>query len=383
MELYEKNNNSVTRWASPENLLGEKGKGGMRNNQAKGHAWERIEAGESVTLLNVQGSGIVQRIWITINDRSPEMLRSLVIEMYWDNSSKPAVSVPLGDFFCAGLGVVSAFENELFSSPEGRSFNTYIPMPFTENAKIIVKNEASKLLSHIYYDVNYILKPIKKEDIYYFHAYWHRQNPTVLCEDFAILPQVFGEGRFLGSNIGVLVSDKYLNTWWGEGEVKIYLDDDEDYPTLVGTGTEDYIGSGWEQGTYGNRYQGCLIADKQRGRFSFYRLHIKDTVFFNTGCKVTIQQMGGADRDTMIKIMKAGIGKFKLAYADFDAEHKEFMNLYESNPDTMPDDPSIDPNSGMAFFRQDDVCAAAYFYLNSPASNLPEIQACNERIINR
>ena len=127
--VFEFNHNIETRWNSPENRSGARGGGGKENNSAKGHAYDSIAAGSSYALLDVQECGMINRIWITINDRSPEMLRALKIEMFWDGEEKPAVSVPFGDFFCAGLGKTISFQNVFFANPEGRSFNCFIPMP--------------------------------------------------------------------------------------------------------------------------------------------------------------------------------------------------------------------------------------------------------------
>ena len=126
------------------------------------------------------------------------MLRSLKIEMFWDGSVKPAVSAPFGDFFGVGPGQNTAFENELFASPEGKSFNCFLPMPFKKSAKIIVTNEGKQDLLMLFYDINFIkLKKWNKEDLY-FHCYWHRDTATILGKDFEILPEINGKGRFLG-----------------------------------------------------------------------------------------------------------------------------------------------------------------------------------------
>src|SRR5689334_21487280 len=154
-ELYSFNDNLKPRWSSFENITAEKGKGGMENNGAKGHPFDPVEAGETQVLLDVQGQGVINRMWITIMDRSPEMLRSLKLEMFWDGESKPAVSVPFGDFFSVGLGRTAAFDNSFFANPEGRAFSCFIPMPFKKGAKIQVTNESSKRLSHLFFDINY------------------------------------------------------------------------------------------------------------------------------------------------------------------------------------------------------------------------------------
>jgi len=291
--LFEYNDNMEARWSSPENMNGEKGAGGKENNSAKGHPYDSIPAGKSYSLLDIQTQGIINRIWITINDRSPEMLRALKIEMFWDNETKPAVSVPFGDFFGIGLGKTATFQNALFANAEGRSFNCFIQMPFKKAAKIVVTNESGKTLNNIFFDVDYNLLKTWDDDYLYFHAYWQRDTATALTKDFELLPKVSGKGRFLGVNIGVNGNPLYGKSWFGEGEVKMYLDGDTDYPTLNGTGTEDYIGTAWGQGKFISTYTGCSIADDSLLQWAFYRYHIPDPVYFKTDCRVTIQQIGG------------------------------------------------------------------------------------------
>jgi hypothetical protein len=197
--LFEFDNNHVsTRWASPENANAGKGAAGLENNGAKGHAFDAINAGDTKLLLNVKGAGIVHRIWFTIDDRTPEMLRSLTLQMFWDGETKPAVSVPFGDFFGVGLGRTATFENALFASPEGRSFECFIPMPFKTGAKIAVVNESGKRLTHIFYDVDFEYVKAWQPAYMYFHAYWHRDTATTLGKDFELLPKVEGKGRYLG-----------------------------------------------------------------------------------------------------------------------------------------------------------------------------------------
>jgi hypothetical protein len=249
-DLFRKPKGTVTRWSSFENPAGAKGVGGMENEGAKGHAFDDIAAGASRTLMDVTGSGRVTRIWLTIADRSPKMLRSLRIDMYWDDAKMPAVSAPLGDFFGVGLGRRVRFETALFSDPEGRSFNCSIPMPFRTAAKIVITNESDKRLSHLFYDVDYLLTDEPDTEALYFHAHWRRERPNTLGEDFAVLPKVDGAGRFLGCNVGVVTDPVYGRAWWGEGEAKIYLDGDGAHPTLVGTDAEDYIGAAWGLGKY-------------------------------------------------------------------------------------------------------------------------------------
>jgi hypothetical protein len=207
-----------TRWASPENPLGEKGKGAQSNAGRKGRPAVPVKAGEQVTLAEVHGSsGTVRRIEATISDRSPAMLRGLKIEMFWDGAGKPAVSAPFGDFFGEGLGHMSVFQSALFASPEGRSFNCYIPMPFRTDMKIVLFNESGKDLELLFYDVDYTLGDKHDENDLYFHAHFRRENPTKLQHDFEIFPQFQGKGGSCGQ---IFVYRQIRNCTCTDGGVK-------------------------------------------------------------------------------------------------------------------------------------------------------------------
>jgi hypothetical protein len=317
-----------------------------------------------------EGPGVVERIWLTLENRSPEMLRSLRLDMYWDGSGKAAVSAPLGDFFGANMGVALAFENALFSNPEGRSFNSFVKMPFLRNARIVLTNESSVDITHLYYCVHYSLCPLP-ESVLYFHTWWNRENPNRLGQDYTILDKLRGEGKFIGVNMGVRTNPGYGDSWFGEGEVKICLDGDEIYPTLCGTGTEDYIGTAWGQGTFSNQTQGCLLADSQRGLYSFYRLHHRDPVCFNSDIKVRIQAMGGADKQKLMRIIDAGLPVQIVSLDNGTLEH-----LYE-RPFTLD---QAAPEGGYNYFREDDYSSTAYFYYHKPSSELPPLPPRESRI---
>jgi len=366
-KLYEFDKNATTRWSSPENLNGIKSAGGQENEAAKGHAFDGMESGTSRWLLNVSGAGIINRIWITVSDRSPEMLRGLKIEMFWDGEQKPAVSAPLGDFFGVGLGKTATFHNTFFANPEGRSFSCIIPMPFKTGAKIKVTNESGKKLSHIFFDVDFQSNTSWQEGWLYFHAYWSRDTATTVGKDFELLPSLKGKGRFLGVNIGINSNPIYGDAWWGEGEVKMYLNDDGKFPTLVGTGTEDYIGTGWGQGAFFNDYAGCLISDAKAFQWAYYRYHVPDPVFFQTGLRVVIQQLGGNMKNKILALQKAGV---PLIPVTIDSGGGNIL-LYKDK--RKLDDPTL-PNGWTNFYRSDDVSSVAYFYLGSPTSNLPALQ---------
>ncbi|HWB28327.1 MAG TPA: glycoside hydrolase family 172 protein [Chitinophagaceae bacterium] len=377
-KLYEFDNNALSsRWSSPENLNGNKGAGGAENNTAKGHAFDAIEAGATKSLLNVQGTGVINRIWITIDNRSPEMLRSLKIEIFWDNESKPAVSVPFGDFFATALSKTSTFQNSLFVSPEGRSFVCLIPMPFKKAAKVVVVNESAKSLTHIFFDIDFQYLKAWQPQFMYFHAYWHRDTATTLARDFELLPAIKGKGRYLGASIGINSNPLYGDSWWGEGEVKMYIDGDKDLPTIVGTGTEDYIGTGWGQGEFINNYSGCLIADSKAKQWAYYRYHVPDPIFFNNNCKVTLQQIGGNGIEKVEELQKAGV---PLIPVTLDNGNK-FYPLYKKDGGIELGGASL-PGGWLNFYRSDDVSATAYFYLDTPSDNLPPLQPLSLRLYN-
>lgn len=365
-ELYQ-HKKDKPRWATFENPKATPGAGGKENQGAKGHAFEPIEAGASATLLDIKGTGIVQRIWLTVSDRSPEMLRALRIDMYWDGESAPAVSAPLADFFSISHGRILPFENALFSSPEGRSFNCFIPMPFRKSARITVTNESGKRLDLFFYDVDFQLMEALPPDALYFHCHWRRELKTALGKDFDLLPAVTGRGRLLGVNMGLITAPEYGKSWWGEGEVKIYLDGDGRLPTIVGTGAEDYVGSGWGLGKFIQRTQGCPVADDSLGFWSVYRFHLEDALFFQQGLRATIQVLGGYMRDDVRTMVAAGT---PLIPVTINVPAGCIKLLEGSHPPLESPD---FPNGWVNFYRSEDYCATAYFYLDKPSNGLPAL----------
>jgi hypothetical protein len=352
-----------TRWASPENPEAAKGRACSGTDGRKRNACFPIKAGESKTLIDLKGtSGTVRRFWCTIDNRSPAMLRGLVIEAFWDSATTPAVSAPLGDFFSLGLGRMAVFQSALFASPEGRSFNCYAPMPFRSACRIVVTNQSGIDLGAFYYDIDCTVGDAHPESMTYFHAHWRRENPTVTQRDYELLPQVRGRGRVLGVNIGVIADTRtYFKSWWGEGEVKAYLDGDKEHPTLCGTGTEDFIGTGWGQGAYANLYQGCHVADADKYHYCFYRLHIPDPIYFQQNARVTIQQIGCWDPQTLPQMTGVGL---KLQHADAAVDMAVRVK-----------------ERGYGLFeRQDDWSSCVWFYLSAPESGLPKLAGVAERV---
>lgn len=338
-------------WVSFENGTGKQGKGGLENNGAKGHPFEYFAAGEEKVLCDLEGPGVVRRIWFTLNDRGREMLSQVYLCAYWDGEETPSVYAPVGDFFCMGNGHMLPFENELFASPEGRSFLCTVPMPFQKRARLTLKNLSGKDNTHLFYDVNLTREALPPETLY-FHAVHTVTTHGELGKDIPILPEVRGRGRFLGMSLSLTVNREYGDSWWGEGEVKVYLEG-ESTPSLVGTGTEDYLGTAWGQGEFINHRQGCTR--NQGDEVSFYRLHTADPIFFEKGCRVELQAIGGCSKAQARRLMESGAEMIPVA-ADLGGR---MVHLYQRdwNWEQLPEEAFI------TFYRRDSFASTAYYYL--------------------
>lgn len=377
MDLYRSGGGMESRWSSFESLSAAKGRAAMENKGGKGHAFDHLMVGETKTLLNIEGSGTIRRMWFTIGPRSTAILRSLKLDIYWDGCDKPAVSVPFGDFFGFTMGTIPpAFENELFASAEARSFVCYIPMPFRKGARVTLTNESPTDLKHLFFDINLTVGDKHDDDVLYFHSHWRRERWTKCGVDFEILPKIKGVGRFVGSHIGVL-RNPAITGWWGEGEIKMYLDGDSEFPTLAGTGTEDYISTAWGQGVFANRFSGSFVADNDNFRYSFYRYHIPDPVFFYKDCRVAMQQIGGTMKGEVAGLVKQGLGVKPVTMDESDGfGFRNFLDLPEA---VDLDDPSL-PEGWVNFYREDDWSATAFFYVNVPTTDLPTLPSVEKRM---
>lgn len=352
-----------TRWYSFENPAGLPGQGGKANEGRKGAPARPIKAGETVVLADVTGPGTIRRIWCTLRGKT-EFLRGVVIRMYWDGAARPAVEAPLQDFFGIPFARQVKFESALFSNPEARSFNSFVPMPFKKGARITIENQSPEDVPDFFYDIEATIGDKHPGKLAYFLASYRRQNPTTPKRDFEVLPRVEGEGRYLGCNVGVRPISPYGEpAWFGEGELKIFLDDDREFPTLVGTGTEDLVGSAWGLGKFSHQYQGALLSEKEDGLWGFYRYHIPDPVYFHKGIRVTLQQMAGATVSDLRKLPAD-------AYPELVNGHRRF-------------DPSeyVGKESQWSNFEAPmDVCATAYWYQVQPLPALPPLEPYESRI---
>lgn len=374
--LYEIAPGVETRWISFENPTGARGAGGQANRGAKGSAFEPVEAGETKTLLDLDGPGTLRRMWFTLSSRDPSALRAYVIRMYWDGAATPAVEAPFGDFFGAILGRTAPFQGALFANMEGRSFNAFVPMPFREGARVTFTNESGMRLDQLFYEIDCTVNDAHPETMGYFHAHWRRAPKTTLGEDFEVLPRVTGAGRFLGAHIGIMGFPE-VTGWWGEGEVKGYIDGDREWPTLVGTGTEDYVGTAYGQGEFHHAYSGSLITDEDKKIFTFYRYHVPDPVYFHQEIRVTLQQMGGAPKGEVVAMLAKGVEIRPVSVHTPET----FTGLFE-----LPEYPDLTtaaiPEGWVNFYRRDDVSATAFFYLDRPENGLPPMQDAGARTAN-
>src|SRR5829696_4408571 len=298
-----------TRSISAENPTGEPGQGGMATEgtgaipaRELGQGWKvspsiEIAGGETVTLADIEGPGAVQHIWLTVH---PRHWRSLVWRIWWDDEKSPSVETPLGDFFCNGWGERCNVSSLPVAVNPAGGFNCYWEMPFRRRARITVENLSPDPASALYYQITYTLTDVPG-DCAYLHAQWRRSNPLPYQEMHTLLDGVQGQGHYVGTYLAWGVNN---TGWWGEGEIKFYLDG-EKWPTICGTGTEDYFGGAWnfehpsgQYGTYSTPFLGLPQVIRPDGlyrsqqRFGMYRWHVMDPIRFAEKLLVTIQALG-------------------------------------------------------------------------------------------
>lgn len=333
---------------SPENLTGEKGRGGatpLEQGTSRaaardlGTGWKVnplrfIPAGETLTLADVHDQGEITHIWLTPTG----VWRGQILRFYWDGEETPAVECPLGDFFACGLNQYAPVRSLPVCVNPGSAFNCYWPMPFRRGFRITLENRNADQVA-VYYQITYIRKPVSGNAAY-FHAQFRRTNPNPYMQDFTMLDGVQGKGQYVGA---YMTWGVHNSGWWGEGEVKVFLDGDREYPSICYTGTEDYFCGSYnfenqqthEYEEFTSPYSGLsqvLRPDtlyRSQMRFGLYRWHITDPIYFEQEIRITIQELG-----------------------------------WRSGGRYLP--------------LQDDVSCAAYFYLDKPACALPALGTPDE-----
>jgi len=299
-----------SRSISAENPTGEKGGGakelpvGECPSRGLGVGWKirpciNINAGEVITLADIKEPGIITHIWMTCEQ---SVNRDLVLRFYWDGEETPSVEVPYGDFFCNAYSERACINSiPVNVNPKG-GFNSYWPMPFKKCAKITIENQRAVPITSFFYQVDYINTEVPENSMY-FHSQWRRQNPVTYKKEYTILDNITGNGKFVGVYLAWGQNNNY---WWGEGEVKFFIDGDLEFPTYCGTGTEDYFGGAWgfmnkantEYETYSAPFLGYPQCIKPDGcgsanlRHGLYRWHIMDPIFFKSDFKATVQALG-------------------------------------------------------------------------------------------
>ncbi len=289
----------VTRSISAENPTGEPGKGALAKPEGGpasdlGRGWKvrpciTLPGETTTTLAEIDGPGTIQHIWITVD---PKAYRDCVLRIYWDGEATPSVEVPLGDFFACGHALRYKVNSLPVAVNPSGGFNSYWRMPFRKSARITVENQRWEDIGGFFYQITYALGEVPDEAAY-FHAQWRRSMTSRRLPLHTILDGVEGKGHYVGT---FLAWTQLSNGWWGEGEVKFYIDDDEGNPTICGTGTEDYFGGAWGFGdTYSTPFLGYPLSRREPGevpKHAMYRWHIMDPIRFQRRLKVTIQALG-------------------------------------------------------------------------------------------
>jgi len=308
--------NAQSRSISPENFTGAKGQGGMATNgtgenpsRELGQGWKVspsvvIKAHTTFTFAEIDGPGSIQHIWMTPTG----VWRNSIIRFYWDDEKTPSVEVPVGDFFCMGWNQYAPLQSLAVCVNPGSAFNCYWPMPFRKKCRITMENIDDKDMV-LYYSVDYILTDVPA-NAGYFHAQFRRMNPVPYKGVYTLIDDIKGRGQYVGTYMAMGVHN---NGWWGEGEIKFYMDGDTKFPTINGTGTEDYFGGSYDFDTqskntigvseshyteFTSPYSGLCQVIRGDGhynvsqRFGLYRWHLTDPIRFEKSLKVTIQDLG-------------------------------------------------------------------------------------------
>lgn len=301
--------NAQSRSISPENFDGAKGAGGMATkgtgewaSSQLGRGWKvspsvKIKGGETFTIANIEGSGAIQQIWMTPTGK----WRYAILRIYWDNQEQPSVECPVGDFFAATWNTYAPVSSLAVCVNPGSAFNCYWEMPFRKRCRMTMTNLDKDEMT-LFYQINYTLTDVP-EDCAYFHAQFRRVNPLPYKDVYTIVDGVKGRGHYVGTVMSWGVNN---NGWWGEGEIKFYMDGDKEWPTICGTGTEDYFCGSYnfenpetkQYQPFTTPYAGMHQVLKPDGiyrsqmRFGLYRWHIMDPIRFESELRITNQALG-------------------------------------------------------------------------------------------
>jgi len=306
-----------SRSISAENPDGAKGGGGQATNESTLHArsayhgrelgsgWKQspcraIAHQETVSIMEQKGPGIIRHIWVTLD---PAFYRDIVMRVYWDDQDTPSIECPIGDFFCSAWGVAHPVQAiPINVNPKG-GLNCFLPMPFRKNARVDICNEGPNDLDHFFYTIDYSLEDVPAEALF-LHSQFRRTHRQKVGEAYTILDGVSGAGHYIGT---FLAWEQRSKGWWGEGEIKMYLDGDQAFPTICGTGTEDYFGGAWCFGeNYSAPFMGYRLTEGDEGiagaRMTMYRFHIPDPIYFKEEIRATVQALGWQSNERYLQL---------------------------------------------------------------------------------
>jgi len=291
----------VSRSLSFENPTGAPGEGGKAASPLgvgrKGAAWHSFKPGETVQLCDLDGPGTIRHLWLT-TAKTPLNLRSIVIRAYWEGQKHPSIECPLGDFFGNAHGKVMSYQSAVHSVTASGALNIWLPMPFVKHAKFTVSNDGKETFP-LFYQMDLTLKDKHPDDVGRLHVLFRRENPTTEKKDFELLPLRKNKGRYIGTVIGLRDPSGRCCC---EGEVKVYMDGDTKFPTICGTGTEDYAGLAWGISQVPFLYHGCSLA--QKDFYTFYRWHLPDPYAWQKEARITIQQMTWSPTTKLLEEMQ-------------------------------------------------------------------------------
>jgi len=295
-----------------ENPDGARGGGAkVKRDTPHGRGWKgrpdlNLEPGQKVTLADINGPGFITHMWFTMPQTTQQWLdehktnklfrtvyRDIVLRIFWDGQDTPSVEAPIGDFFCCGHAEGARVVSLPINVNPAYGFNSYWPMPFAKRCRVEIENQVDAKVGGFFYQISYALGPVP-QNAACFHAQWRRENPTEYGVEYAIVEGIKGRGHYVGT---YLAWTQFSEGWWGEGEVKFFIDGDGEHPTICGTGTEDYIGGAWGFGdeTFTAPFLGYHFCKREPGKAAkhgMYRWHIMDPIRFTKDLKVTVQPLG-------------------------------------------------------------------------------------------
>jgi hypothetical protein len=292
-EPYRLDHGLRSRSISFENPTGEPGKGGQASSNLgagrKGAPARTIKPGESIQLCDIKGPGTIRHIWMT-TDQKPLVQRACIIRVWWDGQEHPSIECPIGDLFGLAHGKIVSYQSAVHSCGPTGGRNLWLEMPFRKRARIEFTNEGADAVP-LFYSIDYTLGDKHPATVGRLHVLFRRENPTTEKVDFELLPERNQSGRYIGSIIGI--RNLHPDQWWGEGEIKVYLDGDQQWPTIVGTGSEDYVGLAWGIQQAPFLFNGCSLNEKQF--VTMYRWHLPDPIGWRQHARITIQQIAWKD----------------------------------------------------------------------------------------